>query len=118
MLSNFLSDTCNIYTRTTTIGEYGDSIDTYVLLVSNVGCRSMHNSNNFNQFSGRISAQALHTIYIDEQYVLDTTNALEIDNQIFHIIHADAKYDSLGVHHNYYEIETIEGPQSGKSIYG
>jgi hypothetical protein len=118
MLSDFLSDRANIYTRTTIIGELGDSKDTYVLLASEVGCRSMRNSNNFGQFGGRVSTQAVHIIYIDEGYVLDTTNTLEIDGQIYHVTNADAKYDSLGVHHNYYECEVIESPQSGKSIYG
>jgi hypothetical protein len=118
MLSNFLSDLCDIYERSTVLNQFGDAVDTYTLYASNVRCRCAGGSSSFGQYGGRVSTQSTNVFYIDENYVLSTANTIKIDDQIFHVTHADAKFDGEKVHHNYYEVSIIESPQSGKSIYG
>lgn len=118
MLNDLLNEECEIYNRSTVINQFGDSVDSYSLFASNVRCRIVGNSSSFGQFSGRVGTQSIMNFYIDENYVLDTTNTIKINDQIYNVIHADAKNDYGKIHHNHYEVSICESPQSGRSIYG
>jgi hypothetical protein len=107
---------CDIYNRITTIGILGQAIDTYTLYVSNVKCRSAHKNNIFGSFAGQVNAIATHIFYIDEQYILDTTNRIVIDGLTYQVIHSDSKYNGKGVHHNVYNLQSVESPQAGNIV--
>jgi len=117
-LNNLLIEECQIYNRSTVINQFGDSVDTYTLFASNVKCRIVGNSTSFGQYSGQVGTQSIYNFYIDEDYVLDSTNTIKINDLIYHVTFADAKNEYGKIHHNYYEISIIESPQSGRSVYG
>lgn len=113
-LNGLLVDKCDVYQRTTTIGQYGNAIDTYTLLYQGIKCRSMHKVKQFGSFAGQINTQSTHALYVDKQYTLDTSMRVILqDGVTYQINHADAKFDGKGIHHVYYEMIAIESPETG-----
>lgn len=113
MFENLLNLTCDVYTRTTVVSQFGDAIDSYTLLYTGLKCRTIHKANTFSQFAGQVNAVAGHVLYVEKDYILDTTMRVVINGMTYNITHADAKYGYNGIHHAYYEIQSIESPQTG-----
>jgi hypothetical protein len=115
-LENMLIQTCAIYTRTSTTGKAGQTVDVYVKTYSNVACRSVHVGSRWGEFGGRVSAKATHLLYVTSDIpALDTTMRVLLDDGIWYAIeHGDAKYDSTGRNHSEYETFAAESPQSGR----
>ena len=116
MLKNLLIEKCNIYTRSGSVSQFGNPVIVYTLLASDIRCRSGHVNNKFGGYAGEVNAISTHFLYLDENYVLDTTNRIALNGVTYQINHADAKYDGRKVHHNYYELTAVESPQSGEKV--
>ena len=113
-LNSLLTQTCSIYTRTTSVGAIGDANQVYALAYSSVRCRAVHQQNRWGRENGLIAATAIHLLYIDQPYTLDTSMRVVLDDgTTYQVTHADMKHDSRGHHHAEYLIEAVESPQSG-----